>query len=193
MNPMYAIKNNALFFFTCLVVILVITSGVLLWMGRVPWCTCGEIWLWSGDVQSSNNSQHISDPYTFTHIEHGVGFYALFAVVAPEWSLGARFLSAVTAESLWEILENTDMVINRYRAATISLDYYGDSVVNSLGDIVACMIGFWFTSRFSKWKSVFLVVVLEVVLVAWIRDSLLLNIVMLIHPIAAIKVWQGGV
>ena len=172
--------------------ILAATACVLLWMGRVPWCTCGEIWLWSGDVQSSSNSQHISDPYTLTHIEHGVAFYALLAVAAPEWSLGARLLSAVTAESLWEVLENTDMVINRYRAATISLDYYGDSVINSLGDIVACMIGFWCASRFSRWKSIALVVALEVVLTIWIRDSLLLNIVMLTYPIAAIKVWQGG-
>ncbi len=172
---------------------MVVAAGLLLWMGRAPWCTCGEIWLWSGDVQSSNNSQHISDQYTLTHIEHGVGFYAFLSVVAPQWSLGARFIVMIFAESAWEVIENTDTIINRYRAATISLDYYGDSIINSIGDIIACMIGFWFASRYSKWKSIALVVLLEVILTIWIRDSLLLNIIMLIYPIAAIKMWQGVV
>ena len=175
-----------------IILIVVVAAGLLLWMGRVPWCTCGEIWLWSGDINSSNNSQHISDPYTLTHIEHGVGFYALFSILAPEWSLGTRFLGTILAESSWEVLENTNMVINRYRAATISLDYFGDSVINSMGDIVACMIGFWFAMRYSKWKSLALVILLEVILTLWIRDSLLLNIIMLIYPIAHIKMWQAG-
>ncbi len=185
-------KNNVSFLFIFSAAILVVTACVLLSMGRVPWCTCGEIWVWSGNVQSSNNSQHISDPYTLTHIEHGIGFYALLSVIAPQWSLGARFVSMVLVESAWEVIENTETVINRYRAATISLDYYGDSVINSLGDIIACMVGFWFTSRYPRWKSISLVIFLELLLTIWIRDSLLLNIIMLIYPIAAIKSWQGG-
>ncbi len=171
--------------------IVLVAACALLMMGRVPWCTCGEVWLWSGDVNSSNNSQHISDPYTLTHITHGIGFYGLFALVAPEWSLGARLVGTVLAESTWEVLENTSFVIERYRATTISLNYYGDGVINSIGDILACIIGFFIASRLPRWASALGVIVLEVMLALWIRDSLLLNIIMLIYPIQVVKVWQA--
>ncbi len=167
-------------------------AGVELATGRVPWCTCGYIKLWHGVVQSSENSQHLTDWYTFTHIVHGVGFYFLLWVVARRLPPGARFVLAVVLESAWEVLENTPMVINHYRAATISLDYYGDSVVNSMSDIAAMMAGFWLAHRLAVWASVGLIVVLEVAVGAIIRDNLTLNILMLIHSFDAIKRWQLG-
>jgi hypothetical protein len=161
-------------------------------MGRVPWCTCGYIKLWHGVVYSSENSQHITDWYTFTHIVHGIGFYALLWLVARRLPVRVRFVIAVLLEAGWEVLENTPMVINRYRAATIALDYYGDSVINSMSDIVAMMIGFWTAYRLPVLMTVAVVVGLEAGLAFFIRDNLALNILMLIHPIAAVKRWQSG-
>jgi len=162
-------------------------------MGRVPYCRCGYIKLWHGVVNSSENSQHITDWYTFTHVIHGIGFYFLLWLAARRVSPGARFLAAVLLEAGWEVIENTPFVIERYRAATISLDYYGDSIVNSMSDIVAMMLGFWLARRMPVWASIALVIVLEAALAAIIRDNLALNILMLIHPFEAIKRWQMGV
>jgi hypothetical protein len=162
-------------------------------MGRPWWCAGGEPWLWSGDVWSRHNSQHLLDPYAFTHVTHGVGLYGLLALlVGGRWSLGTRFVAALLLEAAWEVFENTDLVIERYRAVTMSLDYYGDSVANALGDVAACMLGFVAAARLPARVVVAGVVVLEVVLALWIRDGLLLNVVMLVHPVDAIRVWQAG-
>lgn len=165
---------------------------VLLAMGRVPICTCGSIKLWNGVVDSSENSQHLMDWYSFSHVLHGFIFYAVFWRWKPDWSIHQRFAAAVFFEAAWEVIENTPMVIERYRAATISLDYYGDSIVNSVADIGAMAVGFWLASRLPVAVIVGLALLSEIIMAVVIRDNLLLNIIMLIYPIDAIKVWQSG-
>lgn len=168
-------------------------STIALWaMGRVWWCECGEPDLWSWHIWSRHNSQHVIDPYTVTHIVHGVLFYGLLRVLLGKRLARLRVILAIGAEAAWEIAENTSWLIDRYREATISLDYYGDSVINSLADILACLAGYALAAAIPVWLSVAGVVISEVVLLIWIRDSLLLNIVMLIRPIEAIKTWQTG-
>jgi hypothetical protein len=169
-----------------------IAAVIELAMGRVVECRCGYVKLWHGVVNSSENSQHLTDWYTFSHVIHGIGFYALLWIVARHRPVTTRFVAAVLLEAMWEVLENTPLVIDRYRTATIALDYYGDSVVNSVSDIVAMMSGFWLARRLPVWVSLVLVATLEVVLVVMIRDNLTLNILMLLYPIDAIRRWQSG-
>lgn len=159
-------------------------------MGRVPMCACGTIKLWHGVVKSSENSQHLTDWYTLTHIIHGYLFYLLLWLAVPHWGIPRRFVAAVAVESLWEVLENSPFIIDRYRTATFSLDYYGDSIINSMSDIVAMAIGFILAARLPVTVVVLLGVASEALLAYTIRDNLFLNIIMLIHPIDAIKAWQ---
>src|SRR5436190_11176472 len=170
--------------------IVIAAAAIELQMGRLPWCRCGYVKLWHGVVYSSENSQHLTDWYTFSHVLHGIGFYFLLWLGARRLSPGARFVSAVLLEGLWEVAENTPFIINRYRAATISLDYYGDSIINSVSDVVAMMLGFWIARRAPVWVSLAVFIGVEVALAAMIRDNLTLNILMLIHPFELVKRWQ---
>jgi hypothetical protein len=169
------------------------TAAVMLWwLGRVWWCQAGDYRPWSFAVFSEHNSQHLIDPYSFTHILHGILEFWLIGLVFWFVPLHWRLVIALLIEGSWEVIENTDYVINRYREATISLNYYGDSILNSLSDIACCGLGFLIAYKIRFWKSLALFVATEAILIAWIRDSLLLNIVMLIYPLEAIKHWQAG-
>ncbi len=158
--------------------------------GRLWICSCGRVTIWVGQVCSSDNSQHIFDPYSFTHVLHGFLFFWLIAWLLPRLKPLSQLSLAVAVEALWEVFENTNFVIERYRTATAALGYNGDTVVNSLGDIVCCLLGFIIARRLGFRRSLIAFAALEFVLILWIRDSLLLEILMLIAPVDVIRTWQ---
>ncbi len=172
--------------------VIVATLITLKLMDRVWWCECGEAFLWSGDVWSNHNSQHFVDPYSFSHVLHGLIFAWVFYWIAPlrKQAFGWRLSAAVLLEAAWEVFENTPFTINRYREATMALGYAGDSIGNSLGDIACCGLGFIFATGVRWYWSLTVFVVTEIGMLITIRDNLTLNVLMLFWPVEAIKQWQ---
>lgn len=173
-----------------LIAVILLTIVILNFEGRVWWCQVGDYSPWAWNIWSSHNSQHVFDPYSFTHVLHGVLEFWLLGLLFRKMPVAWRLFIAVLIESTWEVVENSSYVINRYREATISLNYFGDSIINSMSDIICCTTGFVVAYKLKFWKSLLLFLMTEAILVVWIRDSFIINIIMLIYPIEAIKVWQ---
>lgn len=171
-------------------VVLGLTGLIELLMGRLPLGPDGKFGLWEGNIWSSECSQRLIDPYSFSHLGHGILFFGLMWLVARGMPVRYRFLAALLLEAGWELLENSPLIINRYREATIALGYAGDSVMNSLSDIVMMSLGFLLAFRLRPWTVATVLLIMEAGCALWVRDNLTLNVLMLIHPVPAIKAWQ---
>jgi len=175
-----------------LTLVLSLTAAIEIWMRRSFLGPDHRFGWWDGNIWSNENSQRVADAYSFSHIIHGILFYAILQLIARKMPLRHRFTLAALLEAGWEILENSPLIINRYREATIALGYVGDSVLNSCSDIVMMALGFYFARRMPVWVSLAAVATMEIACLLWVRDNLTLNIIMLIHPIPALKAWQAA-
>ena len=169
--------------------ILIVTSWQLHHQGRLWWCSC-RWFVWTSDAWGSQTSQAFLDPYSFTHLLHGFAFAGLLLLLTRRMPTAWRLCLAIAMEAVWEVIENSEFVIQRYRKATAALGYHGDSVLNSMGDILCCAVGLLIARRLGWLRSLPVFLATEIVLLLWIRDSLILEIIMLIHPVDAIKAWQ---
>jgi hypothetical protein len=177
-------------FLSVLGILIGLQIGILTLFGQPAFCACGEVKLWEGVVSSPGNSQQISDWYTPSHIIHGFLFFALFSLFLPRASIATRFLLAVFLEVSWEIIENTPMVIDHYRKQALAQGYVGDSILNSVSDTLAMAAGFLAARRLPLWLAISIVIALEGVVMYFIRDGLLLNIINLFYPLEFIAQWQ---
>jgi hypothetical protein len=175
-----------------IVLVLIGTVILLRSQGRLWLCSCDYLLLWSGDPWGPDNSQHLLDPYSFTHLIHGFLLCGLLALAVPKLSVAWRLWLAISIEAVWELIENSEFVIQRYREETAALGYHGDTIVNSFGDLLACGLGFLLAQQLGFRRTFAVFVLTEVALAILIRDNLTLNVVMLIHPIEAIKEWQAA-
>lgn len=174
------------------IAIMVVAAAALLAMGRPPICTCGAVALWEPSAASARTSQMIADWYSPSHVVHGLSFYAALWLIARRWPVERRFTAAMLIEAAWEVAENTPLVIDRYREATVALGYTGDSVLNSVSDMAMMALGFVAARKLPLWASIALAAALELAALAAIRDNLALNVWMLIAPNEAIRSWQAG-
>lgn len=173
-----------------IVLVLLLVIVLLRAEGRMFLCDCGHLAVWTADTCSSQTSQQLFDPYSFTHVLHGFLFFWLIALLFRRMNSSRQVVLAVLLEGAWEVFENTRFVIDKYRTETAALGYQGDTIVNSLGDVACALGGFVLARKLGlRWSLIFFVVV-EVVLIVWIHDSLLLQILMLVRPVEAIKLWQ---
>ena len=170
--------------------ILAITGLIEWFMGRLPLGPDGRFGLWEPNIWSSEQSQRLLDPYSFSHFIHGMLLYAVLTRVFSTAPLRCRFVTALLFEAGWELLENSPIIINRYRSVTIALGYEGDSILNSMSDILMVALGFWFTYKQRPWVSMAAIVLMEVGTLLWVRDNLTLNVIMLVHPVEVIRHWQ---
>lgn len=176
-----------------LVALILGATGAIEWLaGRPPICTCGAVKLWTGFVHGPENSQMVADWYSLSHVVHGLLIYAVLWLPARRLALGWRFAIAALVEAGWEVLENSPLIIERYRSATAAYGYSGDSILNSLSDIVFMLVGFAVARLLPARLSLAFGLALELISVAAIHDNLALNVLMLVHPVDAIRVWQGG-
>lgn len=185
-------SNNRFWVITGLLFFLIIMTVYLNAQGRLWFSASGDVLLWVGDAFSNENSQQLLDPYSFSHFLHGVIFFFILKYTFRNFSLESRFVASVMMEGCWEMLENSAIIINRYRDATAALGYNGDTIYNSYGDLLSCSIGF-IVARYVglKW-SILLFIAIELICLFWIKDNLTLNVIMLIYPIEGIKDWQLG-
>lgn len=187
-------KPRILLSFGSSVAVTAVMALVLYLQGRIWWCKYGDLSIYVNDAWNSpHTSQHLFDPYTFTHVLHGVAFFWIASLIFSRVSIPWRFFVAILAEASWEVFENSNYIIEKYRENTASLDYFGDSIANSIGDVIACAIGFAIAAKLGRWWSLAFFVFVELFLMLWIRDGLMLNILMLIYPLDGIKQWQMGI
>lgn len=175
-----------------LIVVVILMALLLQNQGRVWFSNSGDFYLWEGDIWSAESSQQFLDPYSFSHMLHGVIFFGLLYLIVPKLNWLWRFTISTALEAGWEILENSQMIINRYRDATAALGYEGDSIINSIGDLFSCGVGFIVAYYLGLKKSIILFILVELFMIIVLRDSLLLNVIMLLYPIEGIKEWQLG-
>jgi hypothetical protein len=183
-------QRTRLFQIAGAVVVVLLMIVLMRAQGRLLVCACGYFEIWTSDTCSANNSQQLFDPYSLTHVLHGILFFWLIALLFRRMAPGWQLWLALLMESAWEVFENTRFVIERYRTATAALGYTGDTVVNSIGDLACALLGFWIARRVGLRGSIILFLLVEVILIFWIHDSLLLQLLMLIRPVEAIKSWQ---
>lgn len=174
------------------ILLLALTAAILFLMGRAPICPCGEVKVWGPGDAVTGGSQHIADWYTFSHIIHGFIFFGVLWLLFRRRPIGERALGAILIEAAWELLENSPFVIDRYRDATVAAQYSGDTIVNSMSDILFMLLGFWFASKVPAWVTIVTAIFFELLALYTIRDNLTLNVIMLLYPLEAIKQWQAG-